>query len=427
MPAKSAGLEARARTFREAIETHFIDEKGYLIYNLDRRTLRPFTPEALAGKEIALKGDWTYEDTMFLSGLYLYALTEEYLVTSDASVQAIAAKFFDDLQPLLAENDQIEPGYIGKPWGGIPRQSTTLDQTFYFCFGLHRYTEIADAGRKRRAGEIIARNVDWWMRRDYFWGTTPGDETVSGWLGPAFGGAMLAQVFMAYLQTGDRKYREECERLNRVFRADDFPCRRMDQWCPVDERGFKIRRTALWFQSYSKALWLLARHWPERLPFWQERMTDHWRQEFRLGLDETDGLTYLCPRVNLADESEVPLRPEEAFLYTQHPRYEELKKLGLQVSRLWVGTAKSAMFSTFVAMSAVLTAETAPWMAEESGRVLRIVLPKLDLLQMRWVVDADGGQWPEERSYARETLTAKAIIPWLIAYWQGRRLGLIEA
>ena len=64
---------------------------------------------------------------------------------------AIANRIFDDLQPLMQENSAIDPGYIGKPWGGMAQKSTTMDQTFFFNMGLYLYARITDAERANRA------------------------------------------------------------------------------------------------------------------------------------------------------------------------------------------------------------------------------------------------------------------------------------
>ena len=80
---KAGGLRQRARNMRDTIETYFIDDRGHLRYNINKNTMKPFTEDELAGMEVASVGSttagrWTYEDTMFLSGIYLWALSEEY-------------------------------------------------------------------------------------------------------------------------------------------------------------------------------------------------------------------------------------------------------------------------------------------------------------------------------------------------------------
>ena len=69
-------------------------------------------------------------------------------------------------------------------------------------------------------------------------------------------------------------------------------------------------------------------------------------------------------------------------------------------------------------------AEAVPWMADEATRVLRCVLPQLDVRDFTEFLDPDGRQWPEERKHNLQTLTVFGMAAWLIAYWQGRRLGL---
>ena len=72
-------LAGRALEFRDTIERHFFDERGILICNVDRRTLRPFTEEDLSDAVVTLSGStkagrWAYEDTIFCTGMYLRAL-----------------------------------------------------------------------------------------------------------------------------------------------------------------------------------------------------------------------------------------------------------------------------------------------------------------------------------------------------------------
>ena len=42
-------------------------------------------------------------------------------------------------------------------------------------------------------------------------------------------------------------------------------------------------------------------------------------------------------------------------------------------------------------------------------------------------IGPDGRQVTEERRYLCESLTVKGIAPWLISYWMGRRLGLLDS
>jgi len=431
-PPGAGGLEARAAAMRETIEAHFFDDRGWLIERINRETMRPYArdelPEAAQGytdddAEPATAAERaTYEDTMFCTGLYLWGLVEQHRVTGERAARAVADRVFDDLQPLIAANDRIQPGYIGKPWGGRPRRRTTLDQTWYFTFGLHRYMEIADGARRRRAGEIIAANVDWWMGRDYHDFQFPG-EAVSGWLSPAFGGCMTAEVVLAHLATGEARYRDEWHRLQRVHKTDWFPTRRLHRWLPVDETGRKTRLIAMWHHAVAPALWTMAKAEPDRLPHWQERFVDWWRRELRLGLRD-DGLTDVCVRVNLADETEEPIRPEEARLVTERPEYAELCRRNLKLQS-WLCAARSSYFSAHTAVSAALLAETVPWMAEEARRALHCVLGQLDVMDFVEFTDPDGRQWPPERRHNLHTLTVFGMAAWLVAYWHARRLGLI--
>lgn len=329
---------------------------------------------------------------------------------------------FDDIQPLIQENDDIDPGYIGKPWGGHPQKSTTIDQTWYFCFGLHRYCEMADPGRKKRAEEMILGNVDWWIKRGYrHFGHR--DDVPPCWLSPSHGGGAMAEIYLGYVHTKDKKYLDECERLNGEYKTDWFPCRRSPQWCPVDDRGRKTRRMALWHHALALALWLLVKEWPERKPWWQERMVDQWFKEFRLGVRE-DGMVNHCVRVNLLDETEDPIGLDETGLFGSPEKIEKMKSVNL-LNHLWISAERSGYFSAHIAWSASLVAEAVPWIRESTAPVLRHTLEKIDLPQMLWTTDPDGKQVPPERVHMKDSLPSKAITAWLAAYWSGRRLGIL--
>ena len=426
-------LEDRAKSTQKMIEDHFFDKRGWLMECLNMHTMKPYGRDELPEEASGYSDDdpipataaerKTYEDTMFCTGLYLWSLSEQYAVTGDEEPRKIADRIFDDLQPLIAMNDEIEKGYIGKPWGARPRRRTTLDQTFYFTFGLNRYSEMADPQRQKRIAEIVSGNVDWWMGRNYCDFQYP-DEKISGWLSPAFGGAMMAEVFLAWLQTGEKKYQDECERLNKVHKTDWFPVQRIRRWLDTDDKGRKIRLLAMWHHAMPLALWLLGRHAPERLPYWQERFVDHWRQELKLGLRD-DGLTDSCVRLNLATGTEEPIGLDEIRYVTERPEYEAGSKNNLRLQFL-LTAAKSSYYSTHMAVSAVLMAETVPWMAHESRRVLDCVLPKLDMTRTPIFIDPDGRQWPTGRKHDLETLSTFGMTGWLVAYWQGRRLGLVN-
>jgi len=125
---ETVDLEARAHAMRDMIEEHFFGDRGWLMERINQHTLEPYGKHDLAEEAQGYADDdpdpataaerATYEDTMFCTGLYLWALTEQYRVTRDDAAKAIADRVFDDLQPLIAENDKIEKGYIGKSRGG---------------------------------------------------------------------------------------------------------------------------------------------------------------------------------------------------------------------------------------------------------------------------------------------------------------------
>jgi|GEM_PF-5711329 len=426
MPTKSSTVHQTATRLTDLLESKFIDEQGLMRYNLDTRTSKPFTNEALAQAQIALNSDhptdrWSYEDTLFITGIYFWALTEQVLTTQDPQARQTADRLLDKLLPLIEQCNAIEPGFLGKPWGGRPNpDNITIDQTFYLCAGLFRYCEIADDDRKQQAARIVIDNTDWWIRNGYY---NPGHlRTVPPcWLSRSHGPVTMTQVYLAYLLTNDEKYRQECERLNQQYATDAF-IPRLNQWEGPGEDGMLIRRAALWHHSKALALWLLCRYWPQRKQQWQYHFVEQWFKELRLGLRD-DGLAYMAVRVNSANQTENPFADNEMG-YRPHPEFEELKRKNL-TGWLWVSAARSGYFASHIAASAALMADSVPWMWEEARTAIHRVLHQLDEDDLTWAYKDDAHLLPPNKAHYCVSLSSKAITPWLLSYWASRRLGLL--
>lgn len=418
-------IEDRAHDFRQTIEDCFIDESGLLQYNINIETMRPFTEEELEPFEITASGStkagrWTYEDTMFCSGLYLWSLVEEFKVTGNVEIKSKAEHFFENLTKVLDKSDQIESGYIGKPWGGEPSLETTLDQTLYLCFGLHAFCSISEGEYKEQASRIIIRNTDWWIRRNYKNFQAPSD-VLPVWLLPSHVGAMMAQVYLSTLHSQDDKYFKECQRLIKLYEADAFDTRRSVTWLPVDHQGRKVRGVALWHHAMAFSQWLFIHEWTDRKKYWQERFVEQWHKELKLGL-RPDGMTDMCVRVNLATETETPFNLGEAGFLGELTEWHITKNA---TGWRWTSAMQSGYFSCHVALSACLLADTVPWMREPATEVVKSVRDNIDLKKHLWAYDPDGKQVYEKRKHWTKSLTSKGLSAWLLTYWMARRIKLI--
>lgn len=418
-------LENRAYDFRNTIEDHFIDEKGLLRCNINIKTMQPFTEKELEPFEITASGStkagrWTYEDTMFCSGLYLWSLVEEFKVTGNVEIKSKAQNFFEDLTKILKKSDKIESGYIGKPWGGEPSLETTLDQTFYLCMGLHAFCSISEGKDKKQASKIIVRNTDWWINRDYKNFQTPSDA-IPVWLLPSHVGAMMAQVYLAYVHSHDDRFLDEVQKLIKSHQADLFLTRQSSQWLDADKDGLKVRRIALWHHAIAMALWLLNDIWPERSAYWKERLAGHWLEELKLGL-KPDGTANQCVRVNLKDGKEVPFRLDEAGFFGEETA--QIKRNHAQGWR-WVSALESGCTSAHIGLSAALMADAIKWENSEAIDSLKTIMNKLTVSDMTRAHDPDGKQCYEPRRHWLDSLSSKGLATWLLTYWFSKRTGLI--
>lgn len=426
MELKQDHLFVKAELLDETLWKNFIDEKGILICNINKTTMKPFTEEELAPYESTSQGStnagrWTYEDTIFSSGYYLWSLAERYCCENDSNVKKKADRFFDDLFDLIQEFYKIEHGFIGKPWGGIAGRETTLDQTLYLCFGLHAYSQIADTNRKAKALSLITENVDWWIRHNYCNFQTP-PNTFPVWLKPSHVSGMMTQVYLAYVHSGDKKYLAEVQRLIDTYQADLFLTRKSSSWFATDKDGFKVRRIALLHHAKAPCLWLLSAHWPQRKTYWHERFADQWNKELKLGLRD-DGYTDVCVRVNLANEIEQPFGYDEAGFMGEPTEWH---KQNNAIGHLWVSALKSGCVSASLGLSAVLLWDTVPWMRKQTESVVMKVLNNVSFKHFTRAFDPDGRQCFEKRRHWCDTLSSKGICAWLLLYWFSRKKNIIH-
>ena len=420
------GLHECAAGLGEVVESCFIDDSGWLRCNINCNTMKPFTEAELEPYEITSLGAskaerWTYEDTMFCSGLYLWALVEEFKVTGNDEVRSRGERFFDDLMKLIEQFNRIEPGYIGKPWGARPSRETTIDQTLYLCFGLHAYHSIADSSRQKKISETIVNNADWWIGRDYRNFQTP-DNMKPVWLNPSHVSGTMSQVYLAHLHSSESKYLDECNRLIGEYGADEFAVRESPRWLPVGEDGLRVRLIALWHHAGALSLWLLADRWEERTEYWQERFEEQWHKELKLGL-RPDGMAYSCLRVNVEDECEVPFGEHEAGFVGD---ISEAQKQSNSVGHSWASAAQSGCVAAHIAFSACLLADAVPRMKPSAREVIKRVIRNTDVSRFLRTHDPDGRQVYEKRRHWLSSLTSKGIAAWLLAYWMARRLRLLD-
>jgi hypothetical protein len=409
-------LLQKAYFFREYLEKYFIDPMGILRYNINYKTMKPFSDKelsrsALPVKECGKAAYWTYEDTWMCTGMYLWALAEEYNSSGNQEVRELANRSFDSLCILTDTFDKHEKGFICKPWGGKLSDGYTLDQTFYLTLGLHVLSGIADKYRQLKISEIICSNADWWYKED-----SSGKRRM--WLMPGYAGPMLVQFFLAYLHSGKDKYWRICRQLVDKHNAFEFPVRFSKQW--TESGGeCRIRREALWHIGSVMALWLLIREWPDEKmkEHFKSRILDFWRKEINLGMDYSDGLVYHCVKVNERTDEEMTILPQELSPLSSDA-YDKMTE------RMRVHLAKSAYFSANIAFAASLIADALPEKMELVKPFIICVLRKVNIEDMRWRVNKGTEEIFPEKEFLYNSLTSKGITPWLCCYWMSRRIGI---
>ncbi len=403
----------RAEALEEALETVFRAPSGLCYAFLDARSRRPFTREEAAAFPVRFAGgpapaQWlAFENTPMAMGATLSALVFREKVAPTPRGRERISTLFAGICRLTAASERLwEAGWLSKPYDGSASMESSNDQYGEVMAGLWALAHLRNHPDAAAASELLVKLADFWVRHDY---RCPYHGNRSHrWMGRnQWGLVCLAFVQLAWCLSGERRFREEAERLCREERCDQ-PASRSGNIVPFPGApGAQVRRLSAYHHLVVRMLGLLIEAWPERAPHWQSLMEQFWSDDVCPGL-AADGLLYASYQVGPEAREWCPL-PESA-----PPAWPYGE---------WTGLLRSGAVSCFAAASHTLAGHYLP----EHEAVCRAraaqILGAADLSSMTFLTPPSGTPVPDGFAFKTRMLDGRAPAQWLLAYWAGHANG----
>jgi len=417
---------------RFADDTYF-DPQGLMYSHINWREERPFMEADFTPADSTMPGpepwQWmSYENSSFISGLWLAAQCYRYEATKDPAALALAAKAFHSLdvnyrlteeRDLAAEGPEQKAGFIGqaapgaketgffcKPYYGQATDNTSTEQHFTPLVGLYRYWPLADAATKVRIEQMF-REVSRRWRSDYqinYFGE-PWDMEKSYPRAQRHMFLWMVMHRMAYELTQDPESLAEFNRLRSLYA--NIPIPRETEWglghpsyVSTEDRSFHVQMVI--------GADLMLDLEPADSRRWLRGMEAWWRYS-QIG-QRDDFASYYFIRIDAltGDWEKLPMSIK--------PRARWKSPFMLHNAVLpicWLGTQERQTISSAIIARRIAGAEV-----EARDRYDRIYAG-LDKSHLKWFVDPEGIM-PPPLQWMLNVMQGDALAFYSLGYWYDR-------
>lgn len=417
-------LHARAAEVESEIEQALVDRHGLIRSAVDINTMRPFTPgyfegcsvHPYASANLADYGDFiTYENVGMCSGAFLAAMVLKYLATGDPAAWRKARRTFQGICWLFDLGRGVEEGFYCKCYCGRLSDQISSDQYVFTMAGLDQYLLVADRAEKAACTAMLAQMARFWMRRGYAY--------------PYFGKPLAWPLerfpvfsWLAWQHSAQPEFRREYDRLCALPEVQDKipfgaltwdallgharnrkPVFDFEKQAPLRLIRLNPENTASGFLSVEALLHYQA---PMR-ELWLAKAMQMYARDCRWIAE--DGLAMGAGLYNVATGEVTEVRQ---VLHVPAAQPGQWRYGG------FVGWIRSGMHAAMFARAALALAPYLPGRgAREKGLE---ILGKLHRDQLRWFIDMDGRQFPEDLTWMHHVYSGDAAVNWLWGYWQAR-------
>lgn len=414
-------LEEKAKVIEALVEDCMIAPSGVVYSQINSDTGRPWSAEDWREDyrflEIPDTTPWDvlgFENCGMVTGAYLAAMTFKFKMTGSAEALAVAGRTYEGLAHIYGIGKTMEEGFFPKIYGGKFTRQTSSDQYLYAMKAMKIYHDIAAPDQQAQIEEMVGAMADFWMKRAYHYGY----YTIPDMLWPL--GRFPSFMIMAHALTGDQKFLDEFDRLNReheVYRhpADSILSHRAARSGFTDYEKLMGKRYLLGAMEEAAAMDIMSldeclKHSDAHRENWLSSMRQMWR-EGQLGL-APQGMSY---RHVLYDPHTGAVSPIPA-------PYEEPAS-----GPVPAGSLQWDFFSWFAnillprgVMLARAGVNVDRWLPGEKAReIASRILTEAPIELMRARIDPDGNQLLPRHSYMANSLCGDALVNWLWAYWEG--------
>lgn len=429
-------LDARMAAIQSLAGNAYFDPNGLMqsrwYFHPDTGETRPFRDADFEGQSTRrLPSDQAtpaelhhYENTAWISGLFLRSQVLRHKATGDSEALEFARKAFGSIDTIFRMTEATgQRGFLCKPYGGRASHETSPDQYMGVATALWLFRPLTAPAERRRIDDLLPAMADWWRERQY---AIP----YFGWTFETLASACHRPIMpmlqhMAWRVTGEARYRDEARRL--LDLCGSWPT-------PADVLRERVLATG-------------SAGWPEKLngheydPARRAFLTvDAWRAA-SLALtpadyfmEEEPSLALLLPHAfsRYLELQRMGLR--EDLLYHHHiqidlerniwrpirtlPSREDLAKPGMSfdahLSEVCVGAGP-----TWLAELGIMAHRHAPGFCPGALSLAQRILSCTENRRLAWFIDPDGHQLLPDQQY-RRFMTDDAQVILLLAYWRAR-------
>ena len=426
----------KACALQKFLRRHFIDPNGlfYSILLIDgSHSVRPMTPEEIAGNTIiaatlfdddeteeAVKTTgYTYENSLTSAGGYLEAQAARYEATGDPQALEEAARAFYSIDFVYEDGvRRNRAGWLGKPYGGRPKDHSTPDQYHFALSGLYRYHQLVDCPCRERIAGMFVAIADFLMARNYqIWDLKMPTDAYP-W-NPPYDYANTTYIMalaLAYHVTGTPAYRDEALRMRDM--SDWITKTKLDRWADQNlktsieyEQHGHHRFMTVGGEIIHEVLPEVFGATPEQADAAFASMVTTWWKCGQLGMDAEWYSFYWI-------EVDVPSRAWKPTGYRENVAgIANAGTFGSYYSAVRMGDiAYRQLYSSFIQMLYGNEREAgARWTGE--------LLHRATGERLKWLIDRDGKQLKPDIQWMGCCCSSEAPFAYLTVYWRGRARG----
>ena len=436
-------LDEKAEVIQALLERNFFHPSG-LFYSIllitGPHALRPMTAADMEGTsdldniwvdadghgidgtetiEAAKNEGPTFENSITSAGLYLQAQAARYAVSRDPLAYKQAQAALNSLKLIYDySKERGRAGWLGKPYGRVPKDHSAPDQYLYALLGLYRFHEVADAPERATIAGMVSDIAEFMSGRDYqIWNLREPVDAFPWNLREPYCNAtyVLAQA-LAFRLTGEDRLRAEALRLaglsfwRQKSQLEDW-AEHNRLWVLEFERvclgAFVLRAAGALYELLPE----LFGDTPEKARATLERMLAQWWIFARLGIDDDFYMHYWID-INTQRRTwqSTGIRPVE------HPPFAALFFSYYSDVRM--------SDSIYRAVHGALTVIAhLPEQREAALAWVREAMRRTSGRRLRSFIDLDGRQLKPELRWIECYLSSESPFHYLTVYWRGRQRG----
>ncbi len=435
------GLEAldlgsKANVIQSLLEENFFHDSG-LFYSLllisGPREIRSTSRADLEGAsviegvykdggasdEAAREEGMTFENSIYSAGLYLQSQVARYAVTKEPAAMKEALRALNALRMIYDyARERGHEGWLGKPYGQIPKDHSSPDQYHAAIIGLYQFHEIARPAERLQIVAMLRGIADFMTKRNYqIWDVSKPTDALPWNIGFAYCNTtyVLAQA-MVFRLTGEMRYRDEALRLADLARWREWS--HLDEWAADGlTRVLEFERVAIG-SFVLHAVEMLAEILPELFGATHSavreglaRALEKWWAFTELGIDN-NGYQHYWIDIDVTNRTWKPTGirecPRPSMPGTFWNYYSDVR---------WSDQLYRRVTAAFPVIAHL------PNKRESALAWMRDMMERTNGERMRWVIDLDGHQLKPDVKWMGCMLSSEAPFHYLITYWRGRALG----